>query len=155
MEATTRDEYGLKAAGVLASLDKFEIFLGLKLGSLFGAAEETSKALQMKDTSVKEAVSAISVTRAFYQRQREDEAFDKFILMLYLKPELCKLVSRNYHDIADLLNRSKVVTHTSLTTQSCTSVKSTLLLVTFLFRSCVIGLSKRNSCNLYLLWSVC
>ena len=63
---TTRDEYGLKAAGVLAVLEKFEIFFGLRLGHLlFGAAEETSKALQAKDTSVKEAVTAVSVTRAF------------------------------------------------------------------------------------------
>ena len=45
---------------------------------LFGAAEETSKALQAKDTSVKEAVTAVSVTRAFYQRQRSDKAFDEF-----------------------------------------------------------------------------
>ena len=65
--------------GVLAALEKFEIFFGLKLGHLlFGAAEETSKALQAKDTSVKEAVSAVSVTRAFYLRQREDKAFDEF-----------------------------------------------------------------------------
>ena len=50
-----------------------------KLGHLlFGAAEETSKTLQTKDTPVIEAVSAVSVTRAFYERQREDEAFDKF-----------------------------------------------------------------------------
>ena len=73
---TTRDEYGLKAAGVVAALEKFDI---LKLGHLlFGAAEETSKALQAKDTSVKEAVTAVSVTRAFYERQRSDSAFDKF-----------------------------------------------------------------------------
>jgi len=59
VHCTTRDEYGLKAAGVLAALEKFEIFFGLKLGHLFGAAEETSKALQAKDTSVKEAVTAV------------------------------------------------------------------------------------------------
>ena len=28
---TTRDEYGSKAAGLLANLEKFDIFLGLKL----------------------------------------------------------------------------------------------------------------------------
>ena len=76
---TTRDEYGLKAAGVVAALERFEIFFGLKLGHLlFGAAEETSKALQVKDSSVQEAVTAVSVTRAFYERQRSDSAFDKF-----------------------------------------------------------------------------
>ena len=47
VHCTTRDEYGLKAAGVLAALENFEIFFGLKLGHLlFGVAEETSKALQ-------------------------------------------------------------------------------------------------------------
>ena len=49
---TTHDEYGLKAAGVLAALEKFEMF-GLKLGHLFSTAEQTSQA---KDRSVQEAV---------------------------------------------------------------------------------------------------
>jgi len=66
--STTRDEYDLKAAGVLTALERFVILFGLKLGHLlFGAAEETSKALQAKDTLVKEAVTAVSVTQAFYQ----------------------------------------------------------------------------------------
>ena len=39
------------------------MFFVLKLGHLlFGAAEETSKVLQPKDTSIQEAVSAVSVT---------------------------------------------------------------------------------------------
>ncbi len=46
---TTRDDYGLKAAGVLAALEKFEIFFNLKLGYLlFSTAEETSKVLQAR-----------------------------------------------------------------------------------------------------------
>ena len=58
IHCTTTDEYGLKAAGVLAALEKFDIFFGLKLGHLlFGASEETSKTLQAKDTSVKEGLS--------------------------------------------------------------------------------------------------
>ena len=76
---TTHDDYGLKAAGLLAALEKFEMFFGLKLGHLlFGAAEETSKVLKAKDTSVQESVSAVSMTRAFYQRQRQDAAFNTF-----------------------------------------------------------------------------
>ena len=76
---TTHDDYGLKAAGILAALEKFEMFFGLKLGHLlFGAAKEISKVLQAKNTSVQEAVSAVSVTRAFYQRQRKDTAFNAF-----------------------------------------------------------------------------
>ena len=76
---TTHDDYGLKAGGVLSSLEKFETLFGLKLAHLlFGAAEETSKVLQAKNTCVQEAVSAVTVTRTFYQRQRLDEAFDRF-----------------------------------------------------------------------------
>ena len=48
---TTRDEHGLQAGGVLAALKRFSTLFGLKLGYLlFGAAEETSTALQTKDT---------------------------------------------------------------------------------------------------------
>ena len=48
---TTRDEYGLKAGGVLAAMESFRTLFGLRLGHvLFGAAEETSEALQTKDT---------------------------------------------------------------------------------------------------------
>lgn len=34
--------------------------------------------MQAKDTSVKEEVTAVSVTRAFYQRQLSEKAFDEF-----------------------------------------------------------------------------
>ena len=44
MNSTTHDKYGLRAAGMLASLD---ILFGLKLGYiLFAAAEQVSKSLQ-------------------------------------------------------------------------------------------------------------
>ena len=55
------------------------MFLGLQLGHvLFGAAENTSIVLQRKYISVQEAFSAVNVTRSFYQRQRQDDAFNKF-----------------------------------------------------------------------------
>ena len=76
---TTHDEYGLKATGILTSLEKFETLFSLKLGHLlFSAAEETSRVLQAKDISIQEAVSAVNLTRSFYQRQRKDENFDQF-----------------------------------------------------------------------------
>lgn len=44
---TTRDEYGLKAAGLLSTMEKFSTLFGLKLGELvFGASETLS--LQFK-----------------------------------------------------------------------------------------------------------
>lgn len=79
---TTHDDYGLKAAEVLAALEKFEMFFSLKLGHLlFSAAEETSKVLQAKDPSVLEDVSAVSVTRAFYQQQRQDGVLMHSLIM--------------------------------------------------------------------------
>ena len=75
----TRDEYGLKAGGLLAALEKFETFFSLKLGCLlFGCSENTSKVLQATDITMQEAVSAISVTHSFYKRQRQDKAFNTF-----------------------------------------------------------------------------
>ena len=72
VHSTTHDEYGLKARGVLAVLEKFDVHFGLKIGHLlFGANEETSKVLQAKDASVQEEVSAVHVTHAFYQHQRQ------------------------------------------------------------------------------------
>ena len=41
---TTRDDYGLRANGILAALEKFEIYFGIQLSHLlFGPAEEVSK----------------------------------------------------------------------------------------------------------------
>lgn len=63
-----RDDYGLKALGILASLEKFDGFFSLKLGYLlFSPSEPTSTVLQAKSTT---AMSAINVTKEFYKRQR-------------------------------------------------------------------------------------
>ena len=79
VHSTTKDEYGLKAGGIVTAVEKFVMFFGLQLGHLlFGAVENTSIVLQRKDISVQEAFSAENVTRSFYQRQRQDDAFNKF-----------------------------------------------------------------------------
>ena len=76
---TTRDEYGLKAGGVLAAMENFSTLFGLRLGHLlFGAAEETSKALQAKDTSVQEALTTAKLLVSFFKRQRTDSSFESF-----------------------------------------------------------------------------
>ncbi len=75
----TRDEYRLKAGGILAALEKFYILFGLKLGYLiFGTSESLSKSLQGKDTSLQEALSEVNLAKAFYRRQRKEEAFTRF-----------------------------------------------------------------------------
>ena len=55
-----QDEYGLKAGGLLAALEKFETFFSLKLGCLlFGCSENTS--MQLKTSQcMQEAVAAIT-----------------------------------------------------------------------------------------------
>ena len=76
---STHDEYGLKAAGILASLEKFSTLFGLKLGYiLFVTAEQVSKNIQGKDVIVQEALSSVNLAAAFYRRQRREEAFDCF-----------------------------------------------------------------------------
>ena len=65
---TIHDEYGLKAGGVLAALEKFEMLFALMLGNLlFSAVEYASRVLQAKDTSLQEAKVAVNMTQAFYQ----------------------------------------------------------------------------------------
>ena len=61
-------EYGLRAAGILASLD---ILFRLKLGYiLFAAAEQVSKSLQGKEVTLQEALTSIHLAVAFYRRQQ-------------------------------------------------------------------------------------
>ena len=60
--AETRDEYGLKAGGFLASLEKFRTYFGLRLSFLlFAASEQLSLSLQGKDTSAQEAITAATL----------------------------------------------------------------------------------------------
>ena len=76
---TTHDEYGFKAAGLLSALEKFSTLFGLKLSYLvFGASETLSNTLQGKETILQEAISAVNLAKAFYRRQRTDEAFCLF-----------------------------------------------------------------------------
>ena len=68
----------MKAGGIVSALEKFSILFGLKLGHiLFGTAEEVSKSLQTKDTTL-QALSSINLASAFYRRQRSDEEFKRF-----------------------------------------------------------------------------
>ena len=77
VHSTTHDEYGLKAGGIVMALKKFDTFFCLNLGHLlFGCAENASKVLQAKDLLIQEPMSAVNVTQAFYQRQRQDDAFN-------------------------------------------------------------------------------
>ena len=70
VNATTRDEYGLKAGRILAALEKFSTLFGLRLAFLlFATAEEVSKGLQDKDTTLQQALASIDLASSFYRRQ--------------------------------------------------------------------------------------
>lgn len=77
---TTRNEYGLKAGGLLAALDKFQTLFGLKLGHLiFGASETLSKSLQGKKyLSTGGSIAAVNLAKSFYRRHRTDDWLDHF-----------------------------------------------------------------------------
>ena len=77
--STTKDDHGLKAGGVLHSLETFNTLFGLKLAHLlFSAAEQVSLTLQRKDNTLQDAVSAIGTAKAYYyQCIRSEEEFDR------------------------------------------------------------------------------
>ena len=79
IHATTKDEYGLKAGGLLHSLEKFNTLFGLKLSHLiFSAAEQVSLTLQKKATVLQEALVAVDAAKAYVTRIRSDGNFDLF-----------------------------------------------------------------------------
>ena len=61
---TTRDEYGLKAYGLLSALEIFSTLFGLKLSYLiFGASETLSKLLQGKGTTHRKRLLLLTLQR--------------------------------------------------------------------------------------------
>ena len=79
VNAATRDVYGLKACRILAALEKFSTIFGLRLGFLlFATAEEVSKGLQAKDTTLQQALDSIDLASPFYWRQWTEQAFKQF-----------------------------------------------------------------------------
>ena len=76
---TSYDDYGRRANGLYAQLEKFDTFFGLKLSFLlFSGTEQTSTNLQGKNTSVQEALSCAEVAKNYLSRLRSDESFDRF-----------------------------------------------------------------------------
>jgi hypothetical protein len=79
IHATTRDEYGLKAGGLLQALEKFSTLFGLRLSHrLFSAAEQLSLTLQKKEIALQDAITAVEAAKSFFKRIRSDEEFDHF-----------------------------------------------------------------------------
>jgi len=89
---TSHDEYGVKAKGILALMEKFSTYFGIELGFLvFGAAETLSNTLQGKDTSFQEAMSAVTLAKSFYKRIRKEEEYNRFYNRIVRKAEEVKI----------------------------------------------------------------
>ena len=79
INAHTHDEYGRKAGGFLALMDKFSAFFGLKLSHLiFSGTEQLSLTLQGKDTTIQEGTMAAELGIQYLVRLRLDASFDQF-----------------------------------------------------------------------------
>lgn len=82
LDVISNDGYGeasRKACGLLALMDRFSAYFGLKLSHLvFAASEQVSITLQRKDINAQEASRAVSLATNFFNRQRSDSAFDDF-----------------------------------------------------------------------------
>ena len=79
INAETHDDYGRKAGGYLAQMDKFSTFFGLKLAHLiFSGTEQLSLTLQGKDTTIQEAVNATELAVKYLTRLRSDSTFVDF-----------------------------------------------------------------------------
>ena len=73
------DDYGMRAGGILAQLEKFDTLFGLSLSELvFGATEQVSRTLQGKNTSIMEALQATDLAQKHLKRLRSDEMFNRF-----------------------------------------------------------------------------
>lgn len=73
-------EASRKSLGILAIMEKFTTFFGLKSSFLiFSAMEQLSKTLQYKDINAPEVSSAVNAAKRFLEMQRDDSAF-KIIL---------------------------------------------------------------------------
>ena len=65
------DEYASKASGLLAKMQSFNMFFGLKLSHLiFGASEQFSTNLQAKDTTIQDAISGSTLLVSHYKALR-------------------------------------------------------------------------------------
>ncbi|XP_070549960.1 zinc finger MYM-type protein 1-like [Ptychodera flava] len=73
------DEYGQRAGGVLAQLERFSSYFGLRLAyDVFSATEQVSITIQSIDTTVAEAVTAKELAKKHLERLRKEERFDTF-----------------------------------------------------------------------------
>lgn len=80
LELLTREgstEVRNKACGLLALMDKFSVYFGLKFSLIvFAITEQVSTTLQSKDLTAQEAIKAVEMTIECFNRQRNELSFD-------------------------------------------------------------------------------
>ena len=129
---TTKDEYGLKAGGLLHSLEKFSTLFGLELSHLlFSASEQVSLTLQTKNIALHDALSAVDAAKNFSKGLGVMKHLINFTRSWFPLLGSTVLVNLNYHDKDDVQFVMKIVAaiHMSLLHQFLIIVKSFLKLV--------------------------
>ena len=73
------DEYARRASGLLALMQQFSTFFGLKLSlAVFAPTEELSATLQAKSASCGDATAAVDICLKTLQKLRSEESFSGF-----------------------------------------------------------------------------
>ncbi|XP_029448223.1 zinc finger MYM-type protein 1-like isoform X2 [Rhinatrema bivittatum] len=79
IDEESHDEYGRRACAILAMLEKFSTFYGLRLSYLvFSATEQLAKTLQTVNTTLQDAKKAVKLTQEFLLQQRSKQACESF-----------------------------------------------------------------------------
>ena len=96
INSTTHDEYGMKAAGFLQSLEKFNTLFGLRLAHILFLCCRTSFFRPSED-----ALSAVGAAKAYYHRLRSEEEFDHFLMQQSNLQISITLESQKHQDTSD------------------------------------------------------
>ncbi len=79
LEVLKSGEPSRKSCGLLAMMDKFAVYFGLRLSHMiFAVSEQLSVTLQRKDINAQEATKAVKQARLFFERHRSDSEFNHF-----------------------------------------------------------------------------
>ena len=74
-----KGESSRKSLGVVALMEKFSTYFGLKMSLMvFLAMEQLSRTLQYRDINAQEVLSSVKMANNFLERQRSDSAFNLF-----------------------------------------------------------------------------
>ena len=74
-----KGESSRKSLGVVALMEKFSTYFGLKMSLMvFSAMEQLSRTLEYRDINAQEVLSSVKMANNFLERQRSDSAFNLF-----------------------------------------------------------------------------